>query len=481
MNNKYRKLLSDTALFMVSNFASKALVFLLLPLYTNILTTYEYGVADLMTATINLLYPLLTLSIAEAMLRFAFESTVDKRDILSTSFWILLIGTGILCVSKKLVALISPELGQYWFYFCLMYLSVVLQHCFSYYTRGVNKTRLFAVQGLVHTVVMIALNICFLVIIKIGLLGYLLSITLSNFVSVLFMIVAGKYYREMFSFKINRLLTREMIRYSVPMIPTVIAWWIMQTSDKYMIIWMKGLELSGIYSVAYKIPSILAIVTSLFAQAWQISAISNYEKEDNKAFVSNVYKYYHLVGVLACAVLVALSKIAGKLLYGKEFFVAWRYVPFLLMAYLFSGLTGFLAALYTSSKKTHMLSISTCIGAAVNIVLNVVFIRWLGAMGAAVTTMIGFFITWAIRLAFSGKIIKLEIRLKRDLFLYLLLIGEILIVCFDLRFKYVLSAGLIALMCVCQRQELADLFRFAGDLFQAVCHKFKKGNTNQGL
>ena len=76
--NKYKKLLTDTGLFVVSNFASKLLIFLLLPLYTNVLSTEEYAVADLITTTINLTFPVLTLSITEATLRFAFDKNVKK-------------------------------------------------------------------------------------------------------------------------------------------------------------------------------------------------------------------------------------------------------------------------------------------------------------------------------------------------------------------------------------------------------------------
>ena len=89
--SRYKKLFSDTAAFTISNCASKILVFLLIPLYTSVLTAEEYGIADLITNTVNVLYPLLTLCIMEATLRFAFDSGTSKEEVLFNSLLIFLI------------------------------------------------------------------------------------------------------------------------------------------------------------------------------------------------------------------------------------------------------------------------------------------------------------------------------------------------------------------------------------------------------
>ncbi len=455
--NKYKKLMSDAGLFMVSNFASKALVFLLLPLYTNVLSTAEYGVADLITATINLLYPIITLSITEAVLRFALDKNAGNKEVLSASLLLIWLGTVLLCLSKPLVLFFVPDLQGYWLYFCLSYFAITMQICFSNYAKGVDKTKIFAVQGVVYTVTLLCLNLLFLLVFKIGLRGYLLSVILANFAAVFYMILHGGFWRDMFSARVNGKLFGEMLRYSMPMIPTIIAWWAIQTFSKYMLIDMKGIEVSGIYSVAYKIPSILSIITSIFTQAWQISAISNYGEQDNGTFVNTVYKYFNLVSVLSCAALVFFAKITGKILYANEFFIAWTYVPLLLMAFVFNGLSGFLAANFTSSKKTHILLLSTGAGAIVSIGLNVFFIDWWGAMGAAVTTLIGFLVTWGIRLACSQKVVSMNVNLKKDCLVYLLLLVEVIVMTLDMGLKYLISALVIALIVLIERKSLMEI------------------------
>ena len=78
---KLKYLSKNIALFSISNFVSKILVFLLVPFYTNVLTTYEYGIADVIQVTLLLLVPMVTLNIGEAALRFGVEEVNNRQSI----------------------------------------------------------------------------------------------------------------------------------------------------------------------------------------------------------------------------------------------------------------------------------------------------------------------------------------------------------------------------------------------------------------
>ena len=457
---KYKKLMTDTVLFTISNFASKALVFLMLPLYTNILTTEEYAIADLVTTTINLILPILTLSISEAVLRFAFDKEVNKNEILSTAFVFLVGSTILLCIIKPCMSFFhfASTINDFWWYFVICYFAIGLQSVFSCFSRGCNKTAVFAFSGIIHTVSIILSNILSLVVFKLGLPGYLFSMVFSYIVTSLYIIIRGQFLTEIFSFHINKDVMKKMLKYSIPMIPTIIAWWFMQTSDKYMVIWKLGLSQSGIYSVSYKIPSLLTIVSSLFTQAWQISAISNYGEKDNANFVETVYKYFHMVSVMACAFLILGSKILGGILYAKDYFIAWKCVPILLIAYVYSGLSGFLASIFTASKKTNYLFISTSIGALLNVVLNLFFIDWFGIQGAAYTTLIGFFVTWVVRLRISSTILKIDVPIIKHIIIYLLLFIDAVYVYKELPQMYFVSGFIFIAICVINYKEIKYIF-----------------------
>ncbi len=469
--NKYKKLLTDTGLFTISSFASKLLVFLLLPLYTNVLTTEEYAIADLITTTINLIFPILTLSISEATLRFAFDMKINKNEVLSSAIMFVVLSTLLLCIIKPIINSISITLYNYWWYFVLCYLATALHNVFSYFSRGCDKTRIFAVSGIIHTVILVGCNILFLLCFKIGLEGYLISMILSFFVSVFYIIVRAPFTKELLQFHLNKKVLAQMLKYSIPMIPTIIAWWFMQTSDKYMIIWKLGLSQSGIYSVSYKIPSILTIISSIFTQAWQISAITNYGQDDNQKFVGNVYLFFNMVSVMACSALIFMSKVLGGILFAKDYFIAWKCVPILLIAYVFSGLSGFLASNFTASKKTNYLFISTSVGAAVNVLLNLVLIDKMGVQGAAYTTLIGFLVTWMIRLYVSQKIVKINIPLKKHGLTYILLLIDAIYVYNEFPSFYIISAVIFGVLFGIYLPEIKVVFIELINIAKKILHR----------
>ena len=101
MNQRYKYLLKDTGLLTISNFASKVLVFLLVPLYTSVLSTEEYGIYDLIVSTVSLLYPLLTLNIVDAVMRFTMDKDVDKKQV--AYIGIRYVGISVLVIAMGLI------------------------------------------------------------------------------------------------------------------------------------------------------------------------------------------------------------------------------------------------------------------------------------------------------------------------------------------------------------------------------------------
>ena len=174
---KYKTLFSDTVAFTISNFASKILVFLLIPLYTSVLSTKDYGIADLITNTINVLYPILTLCIMEATLRFAFDKSENKEEGLINSLIVVIASEILLILAMPIVQIISKQLYSYWCWFCFMYFGFNLQQVFSQYVKGIGKTKVFAISGVIQTLIVISINIIGLLIFKFGLYAYLLAIS----------------------------------------------------------------------------------------------------------------------------------------------------------------------------------------------------------------------------------------------------------------------------------------------------------------
>ncbi len=462
-SNKYKKLLSDTLLFTISNFGSKILVFFLVPLYTNILSSEQYGIVDTVTTMTGLLVPVLTLLVSEAVLRFALDHDKQgehRQQVLSVGLVLILASSALMLCFTPLAGLLKGSwsfLGKYWLWLVAVYFCNALNHCLANYTRGLDKTKLFAVSGILYTAVLIAANLLYLLVFKMGAEGYLLAIITADILCIAHKIIWGGYGRNILKLSFPKALIKEMLRYSIPMIPSTVAWWVMQLSDKYVIIAVAGVAASGIYSIAYKIPSIMSVITNVFTQAWQISAIKSHGDQDNTQFVSNVYNMVMMFVVAISAALILMSKHLGYVLYANEYFVAWKFVPILIVAYMFSGLSGVLASVYSAEKKTGMLFISTSVGAVLNIGLNILLIPKHGPMAAAYTTLLGFFVTWLVRTIHVRTLIKLRVNYGKMALSFLLLTVQAVVVGMDLSFKYWVCLGTIAIQILLYLPQVKSL------------------------
>lgn len=473
---RYKSLFSDTAAFTISNFASKILVFLLVPLYTSVLSTEEYAIADLIINTINLLYPILTLSIMEATLRFAFDKGVSKDEVLNNSLLIILLSEMIVIAFTPLTGIIGDKyesvkaLNTYWSWFAIIYLGFNLQQVFSQYIKGVGNTKVFAVSGVIQTIVVILTNIFGLIVFKWGLFAYLLSIALGYYLSVIYIIVFGRVRIRIY--KINLGLLKEMLMFCTPMIPTLLSWWVSTSADKYILIACKGLAISGVYSVAYKIPSVLTLLSNIFTSAWTISVIKTASDEDKADYQSSVYKYYNCINILICTVFILLSQVLGKVLFAADFYEAWHCVPLLLVAYVFACLSGFLASSFRAEKNTKGLFSTAILGSIANIVLNFFFIPNWGMMGAAFTTIIGFGITFVLREKMLHNIIRLSNNDKRKNYIaYMLLLLQAIYMGNTSENYYILSLGIVILIFILFRNEYLAVLKKIIDTLKAIRKK----------
>lgn len=445
--NRYKKLGKNMALMVIGNFSSKVLSFLFLPLYTAILSTEEYGISELMTTTVNLILPFCTLLMTEAVLRFTLDKEYDKKQVFSISLYVCVLG--ILLVSVLSPFFLTGVLREYRLLFILFYVFTVFHTIASQFVKGIEKVSIYTLSGVVGTVTVIAFNILFLVVFKMGIVGYLLAHIVSNAVSTMFLCIPVKIWKYIEAPKnVSFGVAKEMLGYSIPMIPNSMSWWISNSSDKYIVTAFCGVAINGIYSVAYRIPSIFSIISNIFMSAWQISAVEDFGSEQTTSFYSKIYNIYNVGNMIIVSALICGTKILASFLFSNDFFQAWVFVPVLLIAYLFNTMAAFLGSIYTSAKKTKMLFISTFAAAVTNIILNFAFVPVMGAMGAAIATLLSYFIVWGVRLIDTRRIIKLDINIGRDMISYLILAFQCVVMALNSRYSFVISLSLFGLLMV---------------------------------
>ncbi|CRK80178.1 lipopolysaccharide biosynthesis protein [Neobacillus massiliamazoniensis] len=415
--NMYKKLVTNSLIFAVGNLGTKLITFFLVPLYTYYLTPSEFGMVDLLTTTISFLMPIVTLSIFDAVLRFVMDKSHDKKEVLINSLFIVLIGFFLISLFYPVLIILLP-FDDYIHYFYLLLLVQSINTILTQYIRAKGMIRLFALSGIFNVFTVLIFNIALLMIFKMGIVGYLISIILANIISTIFVIISGKVHHDFIIKKVNIKLMKEMLHYSIPLIPNALMWWIMSLSDRYIITYLLGISANGIYAVANKIPSILNIVNSIFFQAWQMSAIEEANSKEKSHFFSNVFNVFSIAMLVTTSLLLVFLKLIMGVFVANSYFIAWKYVPFLLLGVVFSSFSGFLGTNYIATKKTSGIFKTSVIGAILNIVVNLLLVPTIGINGAAIGTMISFAVIWLLRIKDTREFVNIKLN-KRKLFLTL--------------------------------------------------------------
>lgn len=200
------------------------------------------------------------------------------------------------------------------------------------FIRAEGHTTLYAVQGLLNTALYIALNVLFLTVFCWGVMGYLLSMVVADCLSALFLICRERLWRQLRPAP-RAAPWRQMLTYCVPLIPMAAFWWIMGVSDRYLVEWFVRSDANSIYAVAYKIPTILTILATVFMDAWQLSAIA--ESGDRRAqarFYARVWDAFFSAVCLCAGGIIAFSPLLIRLLAAESYYDAWRYIPILTLS-----------------------------------------------------------------------------------------------------------------------------------------------------
>lgn len=394
--SKYSKLLKNTGIFFVANFGSKVLTFLLVRFYTELLSTEEYGIIDLLNTTASLAFPIITLCVTEAVLRFSIDDNDNRGKILTNGLLVAAIGNVVFVFSAPLFSQIDTFADNVaWIY--LLTLSNSVYSIVLHFSRGIGKNKLFAISGVIHTVLQLGLNILFLIVFSWGIKGYLVASVMANTLTACVIFGAGKLHIYIVK-HIDRSYLKTMLVYAMPLIPNSIFWWMMQSANRYIIIYMLSPSANGLYAVANKIPTLITTISGIFFQAWQISSVEESKSDQKTQFYTKVFDALSMLLIISTSMLLVILQPLYRLLTEESYYVGWTCVPFLLCAMVYSCYSSFLGTNYVAMKKTNGVFLTTVIGAIINVVLNILLIPVMGLEGTALATLIAFFATWVSRI-----------------------------------------------------------------------------------
>lgn len=443
--NEYTKLAKDTLIFAAGNILTKLVYFLMVPLYTSALTTAQYGVAEMLNTLIEILYPIVTLCMVDALYRYSIDDEADHRQMFGITARIVVFSIGVVFLGSAVAFSVTRDDSVILFFF--LYASYCVYKLFLQFARGLGYNVRFSIAGVLNALVLTVMNVVLLLGFHGGVRAYILSIIVANLVSSVYIFFAAKEYRHLSrGLAVDRSLRREMLRYSLPNIPNMLSWWIVNVSDRYLLLIMVSDAVCGTYTAASKLPSLVSTFSMIFQQAWQYSATKGQKNENNEKFCSDVFNIYSTFLVCFCALVVLCTTPFSRLILHNEFFEGRFVLPILMVAAVFGCYSGYFGTFYGVVKKNMMSMVSTLAAAVCNLVLNVLLIpRFLG-LGAAYATLVSYALIAIIRAIDTHKYVKLQIPLKKIVLENILLIAEAVVMTLDSPLKYVGACGLAAIL-----------------------------------
>ncbi|WP_161784709.1 lipopolysaccharide biosynthesis protein [Halalkalibacter okhensis] len=454
-------MIKDTQIYAIAMFGPQLINFLLLPLFTSYFSTAEYGQWDLIVVTVSLLLPFISFEILTSVYRWLLEEKDfnKRKEIISTGFFYTIRNLTLFCFLAIFVMIYFNI--EYQFLIIMMIIFNILNNFIQKCARGLGLNKQFAILGITQTIVTLVTQMLCVFVFQIRIETFFIGAIVGNASSFLLGCYMLKFHQYLAINYFSKQLSESLLKYSIPIIPGAVSFWVMNSSDRFIISAFLGLSANGIYSVANKLPVLINMVKSIFQLAWQDSAILSYKDQDRDQYYSEIFKRYFRFLMPSCTILITLTPFLMKLIVADHFYIAWKYTAILFLGAVFLALSDFWGAAYHGSKNTKVILKTTLIGAMVNIIVNLLLIQLIGLYAAAISTVVGFFVMWLIRMKSKSKTFEIDIDKKDFIILFSILVSFLILTYLE---NVVINAVLVlmslALFYLYNKDVLSKLFKF---------------------
>lgn len=404
--NKYKKLATNTIVFAVGSFGSKILLLILTKLYTANINPADNSTKDLLEITANFLIPIVMFAMNDAIIRFGLDKRYSNTKVYTTALTVTGFGCLTLLLLSPLLGLLPFTDGYIW-----LLIGYVAASSFktvnSQFVRALGMVKLFAFNGIFTTLVLFILNVIFISKMELGVTGFMLSVICSDAISALFVWIVAGLHKYVDFRQLSTKMIKMMVGFSLPLIPSTLLWTVTGFSDRIFIRYMPGPEgtvgdtAAGIYGIANKIPNLISTFSTIFFQAWNMSAIIENDSKDRGHFYKQIFDAYSsFLFIAGAGIIVFVQPISAILIDTStfpEYGQAYLYTPVLVVAVIMMCFNQFFSSVYTATKHTSHSFWTSLVAAVTNLILNIVLVWMFGIMGASVATFAGYFASYIIR------------------------------------------------------------------------------------
>ena len=404
-----KKLIKSFSIYAGSNLLNSAIPFLLLPFLTEYLNPEEYGIVSMFQLLIYITIPFAGLLCNSAIERAYFDKE-EKKDIpryVFNSLIIIIVSSifvlFIFIFAGNFIAKLS-EFPRKWLFGVLIYvvffnISGVLLSLW----RVKKKEILYGVFRILRTLLDVGLSIYFVLMLRYTwegrIMGQIIPFVAFGIITI-YILIKNKWLK----FEYNAADIKDIIRYGAPLVAHNLGSIIIGYSDRLFVVNEFGLSVMGLYSVGYQVGMIIYLVQNSFNLAWVPWFFEKLNLNDiniNKKIVIFTY-FYFIVMILLVFLLILINPIIFSIL-GENYTNAQQFVFYIALGFAFNGMYKMVVNYLFYLKKTKLVGIVTLITAGLNILLNIVLIKYNGAIGAAQATCIAFLLQFVFIFYISAK------------------------------------------------------------------------------
>lgn len=411
--NKKNEYIKNTIILFIGKFSSQLVSFILLPLYTYKLLTDNYGYVDLIQTYISIIAPVLLLQLDSAVFRFLVdcrEKEKEKEKIITTSFVfvisILVISTAIMLIIRKVINI------KYYLLIILNTIAMIINMYFLSIARGNGDNKAYSISSIISAFSNLIMNFILILIFNFDAKCILIASIVSNILGSVYLFKKEKVFKYLKIKENNTKCLKELLIYSVPMIPNVLSWWIVNVSDRTIIVYFISAAANGVYAISCKFSNVLNSIFSIFNLSWQETISLHIKDDDASNFISSMMSKIFCLFIMASCCIIGLMPLVFNIVIGENYNEAYNYIPILLIGNIFSVLVGLLGGVYVANKMTKKVASTTIISAIINIVINICFIKKIGLYAACISTVIAYFVMMIYRYFDVQKYIKVKLYWK---------------------------------------------------------------------
>ena len=459
--SKGKELAKNTAIMLFGKIFTQFLSFLLLPLYTHLISKSDYGTVDLISTYVNIMVPVSTIQLEMAAFRYLIDARNDgvkQSEILRTTFRDVVIRIMLIAVPYLIVVQFVDFNYKYIALACGI--AVAFSNLLLQIARGLGKNLVYTIGSVLAGAITIASNLIMICGLGMGAESILISMSLANIICAIFLFFKLGVYRKIKGAAASREMTKSMLKYSWPLVPNGISWWLISSSDRTIVSAILGVAQNGVYAVACKFPSIVSGFISVFSYSWTESASLYINDDDRDQYFSNIagnaLRIFSSIGICVIAGL----PLVFNIVVGEEYREAYNYIPIAVLAVVFNSMVLVYSAVYVAKKLTKKVAATSISSAVINIVVDLALINFIGLYAAVLSTAIAYFVMAVYRHFDVRKYVRIKYKIGDILIAAGSMATVMIIYYIQNPIGYIIGVGVAVICALFQnRAILLKLFR----------------------